>query len=390
MYSLSQLKGGMNTVASKPRILVVGPGFSGGGAERRFINVATHLFGGTADIAVLVGGGDIGVSGNVINLGWKGRLSYVRAIWRLMKIIKHERYRVLMAFGLFPSVISILASKLVSCNTKVIVNEITRPKMESENNSTWRMLTYNAMRKWIYPKSDLITANSIDGLAETCELANVELGQAIRVVNAVDSKYLVRKSAALSEFIVPKRNYVICIGRLDFMKRMDTVIESFDLTKDKVDSNLVIVGDGEARMKLEQRVVALGLQKSVLFAGKLENPFPLLRAARAFILASEYEGFSNSVLEAMFCDIPVITSYCSSDALEMCSYGAARGFEVGNVIQLSDHIVCVLQNESVRERMINEAQKYRVPHELGRAISSYEEIIMQVCRPPHEKTGTRE
>lgn len=91
------------------------------------------------------------------------------------------------------------------------------------------------------------------------------------------------------------------------------------------------MGDGKARKALANQVKDMSLEEVVIFTGVLENPFPLLRGAAAFVLASEYEGYSNSLLEAMFCDVPVITSSCSSDADEMARYGAVQSFEIGNV-----------------------------------------------------------
>jgi glycosyltransferase involved in cell wall biosynthesis len=111
----------------------------------------------------------------------------------------------------------------------------------------------------------------------------------------------------------------------------------------------------------------------------LENPIPVLQRASAFVLASEYEGFSNSVLEAMFCSVPVITSFCSSDAREMCEQGAALGFNVGDTVQLSEHISAVLTDEALGQRLVTRAREYCALHSVEKAIPIYENLICKVA-----------
>jgi len=162
------------------------------------------------------------------------------------------------------------------------------------------------------------------------------------------------------------------------MKRIDTVVDAFGLLEVRSRCGLVIVGDGKERQALEAQVKALGLEKSVTFTGRLENPFPLMKGAAAFVLASEHEGFSNSALEAMFCDVPVITSFCSTDAREMCEQAAALGFDVGDTLQLSRHISAVVDDESVGQKLVSRAREYRAWHEMNQAIPVYEGVIRSV------------
>ncbi|MEZ5591149.1 MAG: hypothetical protein R3F53_10775 [Gammaproteobacteria bacterium] len=86
------------------RILLVGSSFSGGGAERRFKNIATQLFKGKVDVAVLTPCRLTGMEsgGQVFCLNWKGRFSYPKVIWLLRQRFKNNQYEVVMAFGLFP------------------------------------------------------------------------------------------------------------------------------------------------------------------------------------------------------------------------------------------------------------------------------------------------
>lgn len=363
------------------KVLLVGPSFSGGGAEKRFVNIATNLFEGKADIAVLVPVQKTSttIKNNVFSLGWNGRLSYPKVIWLLRQRIKHGQYDVVMAFGLYPCVVSILAGSIMTINSKIVVSEITRPRMEAQNNNAWRTLAHNFLRKLLYKRCSLITANSIDGLSETCGLAGIPVAKGVRVVNVVDRINLLKESEKEIGISTPEGKYVICVGRIDYMKGLETVVNAFDILVKHIKCRLVIVGDGEARATLERQVGALGLREEVIFTGMLKNPYPLLKKAAAFILASEYEGFSNSVLEAMFCDVPVITSFCSTDAREMCELGAALGFEVGDYKQLAKHIATVVTDNQLGQRLVQRARDYRTPHAMENAIPFYEDLVCKVA-----------
>lgn len=363
-----------------PAVLVVGSGLSGGGAEARLSRLAPSFFDGHVDLAILSGDSapDNLIAGQIFCLQWKSRLSYPRILFALSSIIRKGNYDVVIAFGMFPIVLSALALIGFVRKPKFIVSEITSPITALRNSNCMRRKIYALIQELLYRRGDLITANSIDGLIETCQLSGVNHTTGIRLPNIVDSEKIRKEANHEAPFFVPYRRFLICVGRLDFMKRLDTVIDAYGLLKDTGDCGLVIVGDGSERRVLEAKVSSLGLRNSITFTGRLKNPFPLLKNASAFVLASEYEGFSNSVIEAMFCDVPVITSFCSTDAREMCDSGAALGFEIGDKFRLAENMSIVINDRSLAQKLIGNAQIYRRRHELNRAIPVYENAVRRV------------
>ena len=171
------------------------------------------------------------------------------------------------------------------------------------------------------------------------------------------------------------------MGVLIGMKRVDTLVDAFALVLSvRPDVGLLILGDGKARGALEIQARALGVEQQVTFVGQVDNPFPFLKRASVLVLASEYEGFSNAVIEAMFLDVPVITSYCSSDAREMCEQGAALGFDVGDAKQLSRQIVAVLGDGNLEAELgREEPARYRAPQALENSVPAYERLIALVA-----------
>lgn len=370
-----------HAIAHTPSVMLIGNGLAGGGAEGRFARLAAGLFSGSSDIVTLVGNNISPKNhhGQLLELKWHSRNSYPRMILTLRQYLKKRQHDVIMSFGLFPIVITALAIAGLRNRPKFIINEITMPIKAVMASGLLRRIAYTLLYQVFYRQADFITANSIDGLKETCQIAHINIEHGMRLPNVIDNKFINQKLQNDKLAFLTFGQYIVCIGRLVSMKRIDTIIDAFYALPSHINCSLIVVGDGPTRQDLESKVHSLSLQKSVIFTGRLENPLPILKKASAFILASEYEGFSNSVLEAMFCDIPVITSLCSSDAYEMCEKGAALGFEVGNMVQLTEHITAILNDESLAQKLVYRAREYRTPHAMENAIPVYEDLIRHVA-----------
>lgn len=89
---------------------------------------------------------------------------------------------------------------------------------------------------------------------------------------------------------------------------MDQLLELSARLKRIADFRWFIVGDGPQREELERQCRRLGLEQTVLFTGQMENPYPLLKKADAFVLLSRYEGMPVTIEEAKILGIPVIAT----------------------------------------------------------------------------------
>ena len=108
-----------------------------------------------------------------------------------------------------------------------------------------------------------------------------------------------------------KGTIVLSIGRLCSWKGFETLIDIIpDLLKENPDFKLIIVGEGEERKSLEEKIKKLGLESNVELTGRIiHKNIPLyFKSAEMFILNSEYEGLPHVVLEAMQTGVPIIVS----------------------------------------------------------------------------------
>src|SRR3989344_4878828 len=110
-----------------------------------------------------------------------------------------------------------------------------------------------------------------------------------------------------------KNPVIITMGRLSIEKNYESLIKSFKEIKNEIKTaKLVILGAGENKEFLEQLIKELGFEDSVYLLGRQDNPFRFLAKAKVFVLASLREGLPCSILEAMACGIPIISTDCKS------------------------------------------------------------------------------
>ncbi len=105
---------------------------------------------------------------------------------------------------------------------------------------------------------------------------------------------------------IPDKRYIVNVARLVPQKGHALLMEAF--ARADIPHQLVIVGEGPLREELEQKARDLGITERVLFAGKRRNPYPWMRKADLFVLASEYEGLGIVLTEALACGTPILST----------------------------------------------------------------------------------
>lgn len=111
-------------------------------------------------------------------------------------------------------------------------------------------------------------------------------------------------------FGIPAERYIIgTVGRLDPVKNHGVILEALALfPRGQERPFLVIVGEGETRPMLEKTITQLGLEGDVRLCGYSDDTPALLGCMDLYVQSSLYEGFSNTVLEAMSTGLPVLAT----------------------------------------------------------------------------------
>ncbi len=174
---------------------------------------------------------------------------------------------------------------------------------------------------WLYPKADQAICPSNGMIREFVELGvPEEKTQLIRnPFDIEDLQELSQQEISEGEFeFEPEKKYLICIGRLQAVKRMEDIVWAFyELQKDDDKVELIILGEGEKGEDIAGLVLRLAIGKKAHLMGQVENPHKYLTRSHAFISASEFEGFSNVIVEALVAGTPVISTDCESGPREI-------------------------------------------------------------------------
>ena len=114
---------------------------------------------------------------------------------------------------------------------------------------------------------------------------------------------------------------VISCGRLEAQKDFSTLLRAFSLAREKTAARLVLIGDGRERDALQDLAASLGIERDVVFLGRIENPFAAMARADLFVLSSVWEGLPNVLVEAMACGCAVVSTDAPGGARDVLRNG---------------------------------------------------------------------
>ncbi|MCK7544769.1 glycosyltransferase [Marinobacter bryozoorum] len=161
--------------------------------------------------------------------------------------------------------------------------------------------------KLVFDNRHLVCVSS--GVMESAEEA-FALGRispkSLRVITNPCPVESIQALAQESDPDIPDTPYIVNVARLVPQKGHALLMEAF--ARADIPHQLVIVGEGPLREELEQKARDLGIADRVLFAGKRRNPYPWMRRADLFVLASEYEGLGIVLTEALACGTPILST----------------------------------------------------------------------------------
>lgn len=180
----------------------------------------------------------------------------------------------------------------------------------------------------------------------------------------------------------PEKRQLLFVGRLTDRKGLPTLLDTFErLAQSYSELTLKIVGDGPRRSRYEKRCRRLGIADRVTFAGTLPNDaMPrLYRESLVSVLSSHNEGLPRTVLEAMACGTPVVTS--ALPQLEPLVAGAGFTVDPGSTSGFVDAISTLIDDEAMREQCGAVGHR-RVVEEYAwsRTVTETTEILGEVAR----------
>ena len=145
-------------------------------------------------------------------------------------------------------------------------------------------------------------------------------------------------------------------------------------------TKLLLVGDGPERRNLEVLCRAEKLCDGIRFLGKQDAVEELLAVSDLFIMPSSSESFGLAALEAMSCEVPVISS--NAGGIPEVNIHNVTGFlsEVGDVDDMAKNAIHLLEDEAMLKRFRVNALKQARSFELAAILPQYEAYYEKIIR----------
>lgn len=239
--------------------------------------------------------------------------------------------------------------------------------------------------KWSYNCSDRIIATTIEMQNDMNNKFKLPLDKITVIPNPVDIETIEKLSrepvdVALFDETSDKNNpIIISMGRLQKVKGFSYLIKAFREVKNEIPAKLVILGNGEMKNELEKLALELDISDNVIFPGFQLNPYRFIARSNLFVLSSLYEGFPNSLLEAMACGIPVVSTNCSSGPKEIINNGESGLLVPPKDVQaMANSILQVLTNRKLSLNLTESGLKRVKDFAVKRIIKKYEQLFLSI------------
>lgn len=284
------------------RVSFVITNLSSGGAER-VISVIANYFAKQKNIDVKI----IAVQDDTVDYPISENIEIIFAkrtmkkpfsiIERILDIRKNVKDSdVIISFLWHINVYTILATRFLS-KKRVIISDRSDPRNETKDATKLQILA----RDFFYKYADHIVFQMPDAKSY---YSNKIQNKSSIIANPI--------SPNLPEvFIGERKKNIVAVCRLAPQKNLKMTIDAFKIfNKKHKDYTLTIYGEGELRNELEKYIKKNELEKVAFLPGFAKDIHQKIVDSAMYISSSDYEGISNSMLEALAMGIPTIATDC--------------------------------------------------------------------------------
>ncbi len=205
---------------------------------------------------------------------------------------------------------------------------------------SWKSRWQLTLDRLLIPRTTAMTVNS-RSVGEFYAGLGIPADR-LRVIHnaAVIPTQQLSRNSARSQLGLSDQSFVIgYVGRLAKQKRLQDLIWAFHMLQmTTANVHLAIIGDGPERDFLKDFANHVGCSQHVTFCGHQPNAASLYAGFDCFVLPSEFEGMSNSLMEAMQAGLPCIVSNIPANAALVTHEHSGLCFPTGDSVQLAGMI----------------------------------------------------
>lgn len=240
--------------------------------------------------------------------------------------------------------------------------------------------TYEPVVSYSINHSDAVTAVSESLRQDT--IKNFHIKRPIHVIpNFIDfARFTKQKKEHFKKAIAPN-NEKILVHTSNFrkVKRVEDVVRVFAIVAKKIPSKLLLIGDGPERTNIERMCRESDVCERITFLGKQEQVEEILSVCDLFLLTSETESFGLAALEAMACEVPVIST--NTGGIPEVNIQGVTGYmsNVGDVEDMAKNALSILRDEKTLKTFKANALKQANAFHIDLILPMYEKVYGQLA-----------
>lgn len=279
----------------------------------------------------------VGVNGSKIS-------KTIKTMWNIRRELDRINPDAIFSFLVLPNILSIWATRFTGY--KLIISERNDPYVSPANK--W----FRKIRDFSYTFADGYVFQTPDAK----EYFKKKIGDnSVIIPNPI-------KKDMLEPYCGNRDKRIVAVGRLLPQKNLIMLLDAFtEFHKLFPDWSVEFYGDGVERQELERYSVSTSAINNIHFMGYCTDVHEKIRTAGMYVSTSNYEGISNSMLEALALGIPTIVTDCPIGGARMVINDGVNGFliPVNDSKMLSQRMREIAENDSLANMFSCNAAKIR-------------------------------
>ncbi len=299
---------------------------------------------------------------------------------KLVEVIKFEKLDLVHVHYAIPNASAAFLAKQILATEGIQVPVITTLH-GTDITLVGKDPSYEPVVAFSINQSEMVTCVSESLKQDTLKYFNVSPNKQIEVVPNflnLDKFKRVFDQGLRSKYAEDDEKVIMHASNFRKVKRVEDVIRIFKGIREKLPAKLILVGDGPKRSSLEKLCRSENLCDYIHFTGKVASVERMLSIADLFVLPSETESFGLAALEAMACEVPVISS--DSGGLPEVNVNGLSGFTlpVGDVEGMVEKAFEIFNNyEFFSNSAKEQAENFNILNILPKYEELYEQIVFK-------------
>lgn len=284
----------------------------------------------------------------------------ITKIFKLRQILKYEKPDIVIAFEYFINLRTIVAS--INLKNKLIISERNNPS-NLDNRKIIKIV-----RDILYKRCDVLVCQTAD--AKNYFNKNIQKHTVV-IPNPV-------KEDLPTPWKGTREKVIVNFCRLEKQKNLPLLIDAFEeLQKTYKDYILMIYGNGKEEKYIRNYINERNLQNKVILHEATSDIHRKILKSKMFISSSDYEGISNSMIEAMAIGLPTISTNCPCGGAKMLIEDGVNGIliPVGDKEKLIKAMKIIIDNESLANELSLNARNIKKTLSIEKIFSQWERIL---------------